>query len=406
MIRFEPQAKNLMAAPKHWRWTRLSRIVRFKNGVDYKTVETDEPGYPVYGSGGLFRWANDWLHDGPSVLFGRKGTIDRPLYVEGKFWTVDTMFYTVPDESNIHPKFLYYWATRFPFGKYMSNTALPSMTQSDLGSEPIAIPPLFEQQLIVDYLDQETAEIDAFIEEAELLAELEDERAATQFSSWLTNGTGETTTRTKAHQVEWLYGVDIPTHWKSVKLGLITRLRSGSSIRGIDIETSGDFPVYGGGGLRGYTSTWTHQEDHVMFGRQGALCGQVFLGQGPFYATEHAVVVTPTVELDSKWLESMLRFMNLRQYSTSAAQPGLSVEDISKLKVLQPPKTEQSVIAGKIAEYELAVAATKDDLNDAIELAQERRAALISAAVTGQIDVAQKHKPVAEVLEDEAGVRV
>ena len=151
----------------YWTRTRLSRVVSFRNGADYKHVEVEGPGYPVYGSGGRFKWAGSWMHDGPSVLFGRKGTVDRPLYVDGKFWTVDTMFYTVPNTSLVYPRFLYYWATQIPFDMYMSNTALPSMTQSDLGSLRLRLPPLEEQRTIADYLDHETAEIDAFIADLE-----------------------------------------------------------------------------------------------------------------------------------------------------------------------------------------------------------------------------------------------
>ena len=159
-----------------WPISRLSRHVRFHNGTDYKAVENPNGKYPVYGSGGIFTYANRYLHSGIGVLFGRKGTIDKPLFVEGKFWTVDTMYFVEPDTEVLLPKYLYYWALRFPFDYYSTNTAVPSMTQYDIGSEPIALPPLDEQQLIVDVLDHELSEIDGLIADQQHLLNLITER--------------------------------------------------------------------------------------------------------------------------------------------------------------------------------------------------------------------------------------
>ncbi len=147
--------------PEHWDLSMLKRLLTFQNGQDYKHVEND-CGYPVYGSGGIFRFATGYLYDGESILFGRKGTIDKPLYVEGKFWTVDTMYYTIPLSGN-NCKFLFYEATLLPFGKYQTSTALPSMTQTILGGMMVVVPPLSEQQQIASFLDEKCAEIDALV---------------------------------------------------------------------------------------------------------------------------------------------------------------------------------------------------------------------------------------------------
>jgi type I restriction enzyme S subunit len=109
------------------------------NGSDYTAVEVDSGGYPVYGSGGEFRRASDYLFEGESVLFGRKGTIDRPLYVNGRFWTVDTMFYTDIDTRTLLPRFAYYWATTLPYGEWATDTALRSTWRpSHQASDPIS----------------------------------------------------------------------------------------------------------------------------------------------------------------------------------------------------------------------------------------------------------------------------
>ncbi len=141
--------------PKHWEVKKLKYIGKIKNGIDYKHVEV-EKGYPVIGSGGQFTYASKYLYDGEAVLLGRKGTIDKPLYINGKFWTVDTMFYYIC-KKEFSTKFVYYCATTIPFSYFSTATALPSMTQSHLNNHKFAVPNLKEQNDIVQFLDTETS---------------------------------------------------------------------------------------------------------------------------------------------------------------------------------------------------------------------------------------------------------
>ena len=133
----------LGAIPGHWDVVQFKQFVDIQNGSDHKHVEQAE-GYPVLGSGCVFTYASDFLYDGESVLLGRKGTIDKPLHITGRFWTVDTMYWT-----KINPaasgRFAYYSALIIPFDYYSTNTALPSVTKGALSSHSVARPPLFEQ---------------------------------------------------------------------------------------------------------------------------------------------------------------------------------------------------------------------------------------------------------------------
>ena len=147
--------------PEGWEVLHFKRNLSFNNGRDYKHIEVDE-GYPVIGSGGAFANASEYLYDGEALLLGRKGTIDRPLYINGKFWTVDTMFYAVPNRKTCC-KYMYYQASTAPLARYSTNTALPSMTQTSLQNLLMCFPPLSEQQSIASYLDEKCSEIDANI---------------------------------------------------------------------------------------------------------------------------------------------------------------------------------------------------------------------------------------------------
>lgn len=144
--------------PAHWDVKRLKFLAKIQNGADYKHIEANE-GYPVIGSGGQFAYASCYLYKGESVLLGRKGTIDKPLYINGSFWTVDTMYYT-EIFKNTYPKFLYYLTLTVDFERYSTQTALPSMTQMALNNLTFVVPDYEEQTTIADYLDQETAKID------------------------------------------------------------------------------------------------------------------------------------------------------------------------------------------------------------------------------------------------------
>lgn len=138
----------------------------------------------------------------------------------------------------------------------------------------------------------------------------------------------------------------IPIDWNLNKLGDLSDMKSGETITSKTISEFDIYPCYGGNGIRGYTHRFTHNGDFALIGRQGALCGNVQYVEGEFFASEHAVVVTPNTKTDVKWLYYVLADMNLNQYSESSAQPGLSIVKILKLSIPSPPtKAEQTAIA-------------------------------------------------------------
>jgi len=147
--------------PEEWEVKKMKHLLRIKNGQDYKHVLSDS-GYPVMGSGGQFAHASEYIYDGEVVLLGRKGTIDRPLYFNGKFWTVDTMFYAIVNESYL-TKYIYYISTTIPFKYYTTSTALPSMTQDDLNNNKVVIPKLEIQKKIVKQIEFQSKKIDQAI---------------------------------------------------------------------------------------------------------------------------------------------------------------------------------------------------------------------------------------------------
>ena len=171
--------------PEHWEIGRLKNVLSIKNGRDYKAVEVEDGGYPVYGSGGIFKRSSEFLYDGISLLFGRKGTIDKPLLVEGKFWTVDTMFYSEL-VKNVDPEYIYFQSLGFPFDKLSTNTALPSMTQEDLLNLGFVIPPVKEQTEISKFIKQYLENNHSLMKKAESAIQLMQERRTALISAAVT----------------------------------------------------------------------------------------------------------------------------------------------------------------------------------------------------------------------------
>ena len=166
--------------PEHWKIGRLKNLLSINNGSDYKEfeVENSENSYPVYGSGGVFTYSSKYIYDQESVLLGRKGTINKPLYVTSPFWAVDTMFYSQVKQG-VHGKYVYYQALGFPYDRYSSNTALPSMTQTDLLNLSVAIPIISEQIEITQFLDNENTMFDNLIsKQKKLIEKLKEYRAS------------------------------------------------------------------------------------------------------------------------------------------------------------------------------------------------------------------------------------
>lgn len=147
---------------------------------------------------------------------------------------------------------------------------------------------------------------------------------------------------------------DIPDSWKWTKIGRIFSLQAGKNITASDIYEEPDsehqYLCYGGNGIRGYVSSSNRNGHYALIGRQGALCGNINFANGEFYATEHAVIVDHFNICDVIWCGYFLRALNLNQYATATAQPGLAVGNIVNVLIPLPPIAEQKRIVAKIEE--------------------------------------------------------
>ncbi len=134
--------------------------------------------------------------------------------------------------------------------------------------------------------------------------------------------------------------------WKAYKLSEVcSRLRSGKSISSSLVTSSGEYPVIGGNGVRGYAAHYNFEGECCVIGRQGAYCGNVRYFNGSAYMTEHAIVVVGNEKADTYYLTALLSTMNLGHLSAQSAQPGLSVQTLSKQEVTLPSITTQRKVS-------------------------------------------------------------
>lgn len=130
----------------------LNDVLEIKNGKNQKAVENSEGQYPIYGSGGVIGYADDYICDADTVVIGRKGSINNPIYVSEPFWNVDTAFGLVARREVLLPRYLFYFCKKFDFEKLNKTVTIPSLTKSDLLNIKIKLPDIDEQQLVVDKL--------------------------------------------------------------------------------------------------------------------------------------------------------------------------------------------------------------------------------------------------------------
>ena len=135
--------------PVEWEVKRLGEVLSIGNGKDYKHLSVGH--VPVFGTGGIITYVNNYLYNGDTVCIGRKGTIDKPIFYSGKIWTVDTLFYTYAFKTTF-ARYIYLLFQIIDWKKYNEATGVPSLSKSTIERIMIPLPPLAEQEKIAEIL--------------------------------------------------------------------------------------------------------------------------------------------------------------------------------------------------------------------------------------------------------------
>ncbi len=147
-----------------WKEEKIGNILNVKYGKDYKHLDNGQ--FPVFGTGGVMTYVNEFLYDKPSVLIGRKGTINKPIFINEPFWTVDTLFYTEIYGSN--PKFTFYLVSIINWLKYNEASGVPSLSAENIKKIPIKLPSFNEQTKIANFLSSIEGKIEKIEKELKI----------------------------------------------------------------------------------------------------------------------------------------------------------------------------------------------------------------------------------------------
>ena len=313
-----------------------------------------------------------------------KGAFVRHLPTRYAFGS--TEFHVLRAGNKVDGQFLYYATFNPVYRAYAAENMVGAAGQKRVSSRflkdtRLFLPPLPEQQRIAAYLDASCAALDAAVAAKRRQLETLDALKRSAIFHAVTKGLSESD-QLKASGIDWLGA--IPSHWTIRRIKDIAELRSGDAIQSEDIAPEGDYPVYGGNGLRGYTSSFTHNGQFALIGRQGALCGNINYANGAFWATEHAVVATLLKRYDTLWFGELLRAMNLGQYSNAAAQPGLAVDRIKFLRLPVPPPEDSTRIAAHVGTIIRQNESIVTGIEAQIATLTAYRKSLIHECVTGQ----------------------
>ena len=292
--------------------------------------------YPVYqNSLTPLGYHTDYNYNANTTFIIVAGAAGEIGFSDKAFWAADDCF-TVVCPENVLNRYIYHLLlnNQNQLASKVRKASIPRLSRSAIENLVIPIPPLDVQREIVRMLDSYTESVVEL--QRQLTAELTARKA--QYSHYRDILLSYTSTA----QME--------------KLGDTCKMKAGKAITSglISDECTEETPIkcYGGNGVRGYVKNANENGSYPIIGRQGALCGNVKYAEGQFYATEHAVVVKPKEKYNPRFLYHLLTNMNLNQYKSAGAQPGLAVKNIAELVAPVPPLDVQNRIVNVLDNFE------------------------------------------------------
>ena len=292
-----------------WETYIIADILCIGNGRDYKQLSKGD--IPVFGTGGYMTSVNECLYEGETTFIGRKGTINKPFYYNGKFWTVDTLFYT-HSFKRVIPKFVYCLFQTINWLRYNEASGVPSLSKDTIEKIKVRIPQLDEQKKI-----------------AKLLSLLE-ERIATQnkiiekYES-LIKGIAQNIARNNK---------------PNVLLSECLKCSS-STLQESDVWENGTYPVYGANGIVGYLDDYSTEDEAIHIIKDGSGVGTVSYVTGKCSATGTLNTLQAKEGYFLQYLYYLLKIFNFEPYKTGMAIPHIYFKDYGKAKVFCPSYTEQ-----------------------------------------------------------------
>ncbi|WQW52203.1 restriction endonuclease subunit S [Helicobacter pylori] len=326
-----------LTTPSNWQKVRLGDILTLKHGRDYKNFKLGN--IPVYGSGGYMLSINNFLHNGESVCIGRKGTIDKPIYLNGKFWVVDTLFYSYSFKKSI-PKFIFYAFSIIKWSNYNEATGVPSLTKMTISNIEILLPPLNEQIAIANILsalDHYLYTLDA------LILKKEGVKKALSFEL--------------LSQRKRLKGFN--QAWQRVRLGDIANYLT-SNLSAEQITQQGKIKVYDVNNFIGYTNTtFISDKPYISIVKDGSV-GRVRIlpPKTNILSTMGALIANH--KTTTEFLFYLLSNFDFKNFTSGSIIPHIYFKDYKEKTIFLPPLNEQIAIANILSDLDSEIISLKN----------------------------------------------
>ena len=308
---------------------KLGDICDILNGRNQKKVEDINGKYPIYGSGGIMGYANDYICKAGTTIIGRKGSINKPLYVDTEFWNVDTAFGLQPKEC-CHSRFLYYLCKSIDFTRYDKGVTIPSLVKSDLLQIPVSIPSLEEQSRIVEELDLLSNIIE---KKRQQLSEL-DNLAQSIFYDMF----GDPIMNEKGWEVK---------RWEKI----LTIVNGKNQLK---VECAeGKYPIYGSGGIIGRANDYLCPQNTIIIGRKGNINKPLYVNE-EFWNVDTAFGLVSDINyIEPQYLYYFCKMYNFEQLNKAVTIPSLTKKDLLQIEMSLPPLLNQHFFAMKIKAIEV-----------------------------------------------------
>ena len=305
-----------------WKEDVLGSALEVKYGKDHKKLADGQ--YPVYGSGGLMRYVDSKLYDGPSILIPRKGTLNNIMFVESPFWTVDTMFWSIINTDKVDPKFLFYSICKRDFASMNVGSAVPSMTVNILNDIQISYPKNIEDQRRIASI---LSSLDRKIElNNKINADLE-EMAQAIFKNWFV----DFEPFKDGKFVDSELGM-IPEGWKVGTLEDLITIKYGKDHKKLE---DGTFPVYGSGGFMRFVNSWLYDGESVLIPRKGTLDNIMYVCE-KFWTVDTMFFSVPKMDYVMKYVYNYIKRFDFSKMNEGTSVPSNTAARLNKMPILIP----------------------------------------------------------------------
>lgn len=338
-----------------WKKKPFSKLFKIGSGRDYKHLDKGE--IPVYGTGGYMLSVNDYLYDGKSACIGRKGTINKPIFLTGKFWTVDTLFYT-HSFKDCSPEFIYLLFQNINWLNYNEAGGVPSLSKIIIHKIEVYVPSPKEQERIIEVFTS----LDNIITAAtEKLDYLKDHKKGLLQNLFPTNSitneqlpiTNETNRNSKfvirnSKQPQFRFPeFKNDGDWEEKELSVALDGKSSQIAKNKLSFIKKGYPVYGADGMLGFIDSYAQEDDYIAIVKDGSGVGNLFYhqGQSSLLGTLNYLFSKDDEKYILKWLYYLLQTISFRPFIKGSGIPHIYYKDYSKLLVLIPknPKEQQKI---------------------------------------------------------------